>query len=158
MVIPTIAHFVLASIFVFTLTMANLLFTSACGVSAFNIRSGHALARAVVTRLCIGVIIVVVNRIFFTSTTDSVFQNMVSMVLATLFDNGVFLGTETVSYHTNKFAYTDTSMFWLPVLLISLLMYALLTFLLLRFAQWQAVRQNALPPLPSTRKNPAKMA
>jgi hypothetical protein len=157
MLIPTLSHFLLVTLFVIALTMANLLLTAACGVTAFNKHGGVGRARAVATRLlvgvCIWVILSTLNWLVATGVAVAFIMPIIMPVFLPLFDNGVWLGSEIVSYHFNNSYYIDGSGFWLPILLISLCGYALLTLMLLRFAQWQAVRLNALPPNGQNRLN-----
>jgi hypothetical protein len=153
---PTVAHFIVATFFICALTFANLFFTAACGVSSFNKRSGIAMARAIGTRLVI-LIAIIMMTVFIgwllLRNTYTYGFNLVQQIglrsLLTLFENGVSLGGELVSYRYDISIYGDfpnTSALWLPGVLISLAVYALLTYLLVRFARWQAVRLNALPP------------
>jgi hypothetical protein len=151
---PTLPHFIVAVFFICTLTFANLFFTAACGVSAFNKRSSIAMARAIGTRLLIligiGMITVFMGWLLFRGSYDyDVIQQIGLRALATLFDNGVIMGGEAVTY---QYSFSGNSYFpafntlWLPGAFVALAVYALLTFLLLHFARWQAVRLNALPP------------
>ncbi|MEO8611393.1 MAG: hypothetical protein ABI690_26080 [Chloroflexota bacterium] len=149
---PTPLNFLTATVSVFLLTIANLIFTAACGVCAFNKRSTIAFVRSIATRLStiigFSIIVVFTGWLLFRKGSDGtsdVIQYVGSHALLTLFENGVSIGSDIVMYNHN--AYTVV---YLPILLTSLIIYLLLTFLLLRLAQWQAVRQGALPPL--TRK------
>jgi hypothetical protein len=154
---PTLPHFIVATFFICVLTFANLFFTAACGVSAFNKRSSIAMARAIGTRLLILIAIIMVTVFIgwlLFRGMDYIGFNVVQQIglrsLLTLFENGVSLGGELVSYRYDVSIYgdyPDTSTLWFPGVLISLAVYGLLTWLLLRFAQWQAVRLNALPSL-----------
>jgi hypothetical protein len=152
---PTLPHFIVAVFFICTLTFANLFFTAACGVSAFNKRSSIAMARAIGTRLLIligiGMITAFMGWLLFRGSYDfNIIQQIGLRALATLFDNGVIMGGEAVTY---QYSFSGNSYFpefntlWLPGAFVALAVYALLTFLLLRFARWQAIRLNALPPL-----------
>jgi hypothetical protein len=155
-ILQMLLQYVLAGTAVFILTMANLLFTAACGVSAFNKRSGIALARAIGTRLLLVIGFVVLTaalaRLWLYYSYPNILLSMIVMGLFTIFDNGVVIGTELATYSFNNYyaygANTDPVFaIYLPAAILTLFIYALLTFLLLRFAQWQAVRQGALRPL-----------
>jgi len=169
MVLPTLLQFVLAGTAIFVLTLANLLFTAACGVTAFNKRSGVALARVVATRLVIIIGICLTGVLLFrwwdlrANFDEDIVFGIAILSLVTLFDNGVIGSAELAEY---RFSYDaafystgtvqDFAVPFLTAVIVVLLVYALLTWLLLRLAQWQAVRHNALRPLPSNRQNPAK--
>ncbi len=173
LVLPTLLQLIAGGFAVFILTLANLLFTAACGMTAFNKRSGVAVARVIATRLAIIIGICIVGALiyrwwaFYAYYNYSGYNLVVPMIgllsLVTLFDNGVTMGSQFATYRFDQistmYGSEVDSLFavFLPVLLAALVIYGLLTFLLLRFAQWQAVRQNALPPLPTARKNTAKM-
>lgn len=159
---PTVAHFIVTTFFICALTFANLFYTAACGVSSFNKRSSIAMARAIGTRLLI-LIATIMMTVFIgwllLRGIDYIGFNLVQQIglrsLLTLFENGVSLGGELVAYRyvfSGYNEYPEFNVFWLPGVLISLAVYALLTFLLLRFARWQAVRLNALPPVPVRRR------
>ncbi len=150
--IPTPLHFLVSAASVFILTMLNLPFTAACGVSAFNKRSSIGLARAIATRLFIisgiSLITVFTGWLLFRASYNT-FQDIGARVLLAVFDNGVNFGSELVTYRydSRNTYYVNIS---LAALLLTLATYILLTLLLLRLAQWQATCQNALPPLSST--------
>lgn len=161
---PSLPHFIVAVFFICALTFANLFFTAACGVSAFNKRSSIALARAIGTRLLIlitiGLVTVFTGWLLFRGRYEfNIIQQIGLRALATLFDNGVIMGGEAVTYRYSfsDYSFPETNTLWLPGVLVALGVYALLTFLLLRLAQWQAVRLNALPPLPSKHPNSGRM-
>jgi hypothetical protein len=150
----------LAGLAVFVFTLANLFFTAACGVTAFNKRSAVALARAVVTRIGLIFGICLIGFFSLRFLPYYIYASVINPLdivvssLATLFDNGIILGGEiATAQRANGFSYyygpSVDRLFsvFIPSAIVALLIYALLTFLLLRFAQWQAVRQNALPPL-----------
>jgi hypothetical protein len=151
MVVPTIPHFLLSAFFVVALTMANLPFTAACGVSAFSRHEGMGRARAVATRLGVGSGILIslfaLIAIIPEMAARNFFQSVIFPAIRTFADNGVGLGTDIVRYHVSKFNFNDGSPYWLPTFLLSLGIYVLLTLLMLHFAQWQAVRSGALPPV-----------
>ncbi|MEO8611395.1 MAG: hypothetical protein ABI690_26090 [Chloroflexota bacterium] len=143
---------------VFILTMANLFFTAACGVSAFNKRSGLALARAIGTRLILIVALtglaLLILRLFTRYDSPTVIPSIVAFGLLSLFDNGAALGSQLATYRYGGYSAYGVSLsidpvvaIYLPAAFLTLLLYALLTFLMLRFAQWQVVRGGATPPL-----------
>ena len=156
-IVPMLLQLMLAGAAVFILTIVNLLFTAACGVSAFNKRSGVALARAVATRLflviglaLLGLLLV---RFWLNYSYPNVLPSIFVLSLLTIFDNGVTVVTNLATYNFyGNYAYYGSNInpvfaVYLPAAILGLLIYALLTFLLLRLAQWQAVRQGATPPL-----------
>jgi hypothetical protein len=159
--IPTPLNFFTAMASVFAFTMVNLLFTAACGVSAFNKRGSLGLALALSTRilLLVGLSGAIVLFSAFLSTYTmaiapydytflSIWAGIVDFLRAiasTLIENGLSVSAMWVTYHN---VYSPTLSFNLLLASgVAFAFYLLLTVLLLRFAQWQAVRQNALPPL-----------
>jgi hypothetical protein len=143
---------------VLALTLANLCFTAACGVTAFNKRSSIALARAIGTRILIiigiGLLCFLVLRFWVSYSYSYSYPNVIPAIVAvsliTLIDNGLTVGSQIAAYDFYGFSgissINSAFAIFIPAAILALLLYALLTFLLLRLAQWQAVRDNALPP------------
>ncbi len=152
-IVPMLLQFIIAGALVFLLTMVNLCFTAACGVSAFNRRSGIALARAIGTRLFLVVGLALLGLLLLRLWLDSNYSSMVIVLsLLTVFDNGVTIGSQTATYNFYDYYSYGGNInpvlgVYLPALFIALMIYTLLTVLLLRLAQWQAVRNSALPPV-----------
>jgi len=158
---PTLARFLLAAGIVFAFTMVNLPFTAACGVTAFNRRSGVALARAFVTRtlLLVSLAFALIALSWWmlarrTRENDDlwfILDSIVNHTANTLIENGVHVSSMWVTYRS---VYDLEYLSNLPLAILTAFgLYLMLTFLLLRFAQWQVVRYNALPPLSSKRRN-----
>jgi hypothetical protein len=160
MLAPMLLQCLLSGIVVFTFTIVNLLFTAACGVTAFNARSGVALARGIATRMLLLIGIVLTSGLIvrfstfwtYTASAPSLFFSIATISLVTLADNGITVGIQLATYRFYNYysAYGSNIdpvfLVFLPAAIIALLIYLVLTFGLLRFAQWQAVRQSALPP------------
>jgi hypothetical protein len=152
-ILPMLLQFIITGVLIFTLTMVNLCFTAACGVSAFNRRGGIALARAIGTRLFLVIGLGLLGFLLLRLWLDSNYSSMVIVLsLLTIFDNGVIIGSQIATYNFygyNSYGGSINPVFgvYLPAALISLLIYTLLTVLLLRLAQWQAVRNSAIPPI-----------
>jgi hypothetical protein len=154
---PTLWQMLLSGTIVFLLAIANLLFTAACGVSAFNKHGGVALARAIATRLfiLIGTVITLglISQLIYTLSYQNDAASIGAISLITLLDNGVVVGSQLATYSLSNYnpAYgsgVETGLkVFLPAAVLALIIYALLTWILLRSAQNQAVRQGALPPL-----------
>jgi hypothetical protein len=159
---PTLLHFLGAALAVFAFTMVNLPFTAACGISAISARARNSalvLARAISTRLLLILGVSIGMLAIFYFMWARLFQsnyelwaiiNQISVfaqgVGISLLDNGVTIPQELVIYRTDQyFDYQRESLVW--IILISLVIYGLFTWMLLRLAEWLAVRQNALPPL-----------
>lgn len=151
--IPSVIYFGLAAVFVFAVTMANMAFTAASGVAATigqrRPSAAMSLVRAVALRL---LVIFVVILMSLPAILGSLVlsraewpRQLVSAVIVTFVDNGISLGSNLVSWRPS---FVDNPTLYLSFAAVaSLLIYLLLTYILLRVAQWQAVRQNALPPL-----------
>jgi hypothetical protein len=155
-ILPRPQHFILAGLVVAVLTMANLVFTAACGVyaSAETRSSALALLRAIVTRLLVLVALVVLLLMqmgFFFNILHSPnpLQPLFVLVYPTLLDNGVTLGSSLVAYRIDGIP--DMTPDVLATAVISLGLYALLTGLLLWAAQRRAIQQRALPPVDNSR-------
>lgn len=155
---PEAYMFILAALYIFMMTAVNLLFTAACGVSAISARSRSSawlLGRAIATRLLVLLAPVLVGLWAFGAfglwRLDWVSYPL-SWALGTMLENGVNMAGMLVSWRYG--GTPDMNHFWLSSVMINLTIYFLLTWLLLRIAQWQAVRQNALPPLPSESSKP----
>ena len=156
-ILHMLLQYILAGAAVFIFTMTNLLFTAACGVTAFNKRSGVALARAVATRLFLVIGLVLLGLLLISlligyTYSTRILSSTVSSSLVTLFDNGVTVGERLATYNFSNYYTYGTEIdpifaVYLPAAIVALIIYALLTLLLLRFAQWQAVRNGATPPL-----------
>jgi hypothetical protein len=155
-ILHILLQYLLAGIAVFVLTIANLLFTAACGLSAFNKRSGIALARAITTRqlLVIGfaALTFVLSRLWLYYSSSELLPVMILLSLFTVFDNGVVIGVLLPTYNfSNYYPYganiDPVFAIYLPAAILALIIYVLLTVLFLRLAQWQAIRQGALRPL-----------
>lgn len=152
--IVVLLHFALAGTAVFIFTMANLFFTAACGVTAFNKRSGVALARAIGTRLFIivglGLLALLLTRLWINyATYPYLLPSIITISMLSLVDNGAILSSQFAYYSPYDYGPYLNPLFamYLPAILVTLLLYLLLTLLLLRFARWQAVRNGAIPPL-----------
>jgi hypothetical protein len=154
-IVPMLLQCIVAGAAVLMFTMANLFFTAACGMSAFNRRSGIALARAVATRFLLGIGIALFCFLFIRFYMDYSYPNSVPSIIAmglfTIVDNGVAVGSQLATSNFsgyNSYGGSINPVFGvnLPAALIALMIYALLTVLLLRLAQWQAIRNSALPP------------
>ena len=152
--------------FVILMTLLNLGFTAACGLSASadHRNSAIALARAIGTRILIiiaivGIPIGIVYLIRPTYGYDSLWSNIVlsgAQVLATFADNGVVASYALATYNftsyyypADVYTYADTT---LLAMLVAPLAYAFVTALVLRFARRRVIRQGALPPPPKMAK------
>jgi hypothetical protein len=148
---PRLFDFLFVALSVFALTMVNLLFTAACGVSAISNRarsSALTLGRAIGTRVLVIIAVGLVGSIvsvFLGLTRFDLFSNVGGGMLATLIDNGVVVSNQLVQWHTTY--WVDDNLYIYPAVLLSFGVYLLLTVVLLRIGERQAVQQNALPPL-----------
>ncbi len=158
-VLPSALDVLAAGLVVFLLTLANLGFTAACGVLASSeTRSGAlALARAVATRLTILFVALMIlmlpsvildlagwwlDRVQLGSNFS--LMDVLSRTSITLLDNGASLGSELVAYRLGNTSGSTPSA--LAAAILSLAIYGVMTWGLLRMAQRRAVRHLALPP------------
>jgi hypothetical protein len=157
--VPTFAHFLAATVMVFIFTMINLPFTAACGLSAISARARNSalvLARAISTRLLlvlglsVGTLAIMSFMWSNLATRGGVHPwsidttLFIQTVTVTLLDNGLTNASQLTQYRTNPSSFDRRTEFVLPNMLVSIAIYVLLTWLLLRLAEWLAVRQNAL--------------
>jgi hypothetical protein len=154
LILPSASNFGVAALSVFVLTMVNLPFTAACGVSAISARTRNSaltLGRAIGIRLLVLLTPSLVS--FFLAFPlalwrSNFFAQIGGGTLATLLDNGLSVGNQLVGWdHVDPYVDNRDKGALVVVVLLALTAYFLLTILLLRIAQWQATRQNALPPL-----------
>ncbi|HEX2908583.1 MAG TPA: hypothetical protein VHO69_17055 [Phototrophicaceae bacterium] len=160
--IPRAEHLLLAAVLVAALTLVNLGFTAAVGVAASaEMRSPVlTLARALFLRLLVLVVAaallsflaLLLSYLLAETLPIAAFSltewlNRLSIVLV---DNGFSLGAELSNYHWSQPNYPTVADnpvgYGLLAAFTSLALYALFTWMLLRLAQRQAVRQHALPP------------
>jgi hypothetical protein len=162
-IFPTLLQFLLIVGVIFALTMANLLFTAACGVSSFNQRGRLGLIRAIATRFLIlivaGFVSILMSKLLSTLFYPSVPNTLAEFSLLTVFDNGLIIGSDLAATNATRYLPPKPSSlevgltFFLPAAIIALLIYLVLTFVLLRLAQRQTIRQNALPPAKNSTLN-----
>jgi hypothetical protein len=170
--IPPAFNFIPAALGVFALTMMNLPFTAACGVSAMseNIRSSAlTLARAIGIRLLTILAFAIIGLFsgglafgIFSIFLGASINTIAYAALGALIDNGAGMGISLVTYTIRNPAYSfeptfNSSGFWLPSLLLACCIYGFLTWYRLGVAEKQAIKLNAAPPLPSNSRKPAKM-
>lgn len=161
-ILPSASNFGVAALSIFALTMVNLPFTAACGVSAISARTRNSaltLGRAIGIRLLVLLTPSLVS--FFLAFPlalwrSTFFAQIGGGTLVTLIDNGLSVGNQLVGWdHVDPYVDTSDKGALVVVVLLVLIAYFLLTVFLLRMAEWQATRQNALPPLSSiTAKTP----
>ncbi len=164
-IFPSPTEILLAGALIVAFTMLNLAFTAACGVlaSAQIRRSALALARSITLRLLVVLGIALVLSLlqfgltlftsrFFPSSLSSLngVTNIILNVSVTLLDNGVTVATTLGSIKITPLdGYAaDANVQALIAAFLTMGLYLLLTRLLLRLAQGEAVRRQALPPLP----------
>ena len=154
LILPSPSNFAVAAASIFTLTMVNLPFTAACGVSAISAQTRNSaltLGRAIGTRLLIlGVPALIGAFMTFALALwrSQFFTDIVGGTLVTLLDNGFSVGNQLVGWeHMNPYVDNSDKGYLVVVILLAMVAYFLFTALLLRMAEWQATRQNALPPL-----------
>ena len=139
---------------IFMLTMVNLPFTAACGVSAISAQTRNSaltLGRAIGTRLLIlGVPALIGAFMTFALALwrSQFFTDIVGGTLVILLDNGFSVGNQLVGWELmNPYVDNSDKGYLVVVILLAMVAYFLFTALLLRMAEWQATRQNALPSL-----------
>jgi hypothetical protein len=147
---PSLWQFIGAIAAVMALTLANLGFTAACGIIASAVGRGGLLS--LMSGLGLRLIILVGIPILATLLIRPLLRGSLAAlvdptgdILLTLLDNGLSIGMSL-----SRYRYPDEGnfiVFLFPAAVLALALYALLTWLLLRFAQAQLVRQNVLPPL-----------
>lgn len=146
---PSPENILLAGVIGFTMTMANLAFTAACGLSSSgDSRSGAvAVARAIMARLVTLVIAALLlawlSALLATSLTS--LAEFPYQVGITLLDNGTSLVSDLAAFHSSDY-WIDFTTFPFLMAILSLGAYALLTWAMLQTAQRRAVRQRALAP------------
>jgi hypothetical protein len=157
LILPSASNFGVAAVSIFALTMINLPFTAACGVSAISARtrsSALTLGRAIGTRLLILLAPSLMGFLLafpLALWRSQFFAQIGGGTLVTLIDNGLSVGNQLVGWeHTDPYVDTSDKGDLVVVVFLALAAYLLFTVLLLRIAQWQATRHNALPPLSST--------
>jgi hypothetical protein len=171
---PSPLSFLFAGLAIIALTMVNLGFTAACGIlaSAQIRRSALALGRAIALRLLIILSIIVIVfgipsivgtlthwQINLWQTMPGWLNDLIGRVLLTLVDNGCTAGVEFSSTQITYDYGFDNGASGLGYVALAIFItggvYILLTRFLLGVAQWQAVRNQALPP-PSDKVQIAK--
>ncbi len=155
---PTVAHLLAAGLIVAALTMANLIFTAACGVLASSeARSGAwALARALGSRVVLLVAassVLLVLTIMLWNSPLTLLAELITRVASTLLDNGLTLASELIAYRSSYYFGTDTSLYVLAAGVLSVGAYGLLAWSLLMAAQRRLIGRQALPPLETRRDN-----
>jgi hypothetical protein len=163
--IPRIAGVLFSIGFIFLITFLNLGFIAACGLSASpgHSRPSIALARAVGTWLLVvflSVFIPVVIGFILQRTIilgggsasiDTLFAAF-GFSIITMVDNGLVSSAQLISTYISPFNYqyySESNYFLQSIglsIIISVAVYALLTWLMLRYATWSAIRQGALSP------------
>jgi hypothetical protein len=146
--------------FILAVTLLNLGFTAAVGLSASvdHRSSAIALARAFGTRMVVLLTVVLIPlaiayflRLYYlVGTVAGTLGTAIGMVLVTMVDNGVTVSYElmTTSFFRGNLYYADYGMYYLVssglAILAAPLLYVVLTWGVLRFAAWRAVRAGAL--------------
>lgn len=152
--LPAPLDLLLAGVIVFALTLANLAFTAAVGVSASGeARSGAlALVRAIFMRAAL--LIVAAFLLLWLSGMVSLLSfpaaEFPGRVASLLLDNGASLAGELAMYRSDYYGLVSANAV-LPTALLGLVAYALLTWAVLELAQRRAVRLRALPPAENNR-------
>jgi hypothetical protein len=148
--LPGVLEIMLAGVFIALFTLMNLLFTAACGIigSASARHSTAAVLRGVANRaaLTLGPVVAFVFIAIRLQWPSSAFLEVALRSMVTLADNGVTFGIEMVAldYHYPDYADSaSTSGFTVLAAVLSLGVYAALTWFSLRWAEHQAVRAMA---------------
>ncbi|MEZ4669710.1 MAG: hypothetical protein R3E39_17535 [Anaerolineae bacterium] len=160
--LPHPASVVLGGVVVFVLTLAALAFTAACGImgSAISQRSAFALVRAIAIQivLSLGPGLLAAFTLFLLVRSSTFYSSDLYSVMTgtafTLIDNGSILASGLMSVLSPVtragLIISNATLEVVPgdlmlAALLSLLMYAMLTWLALRLAERRAVSQMALP-------------
>lgn len=156
--LPTALHLLAAGLIVAALTMANLIFTAACGVLASSeARSGAwALARALGSRVVLLVAassVLLVLTIMLWNSPLTLLAELITRVASALLDNGLALASELVAYRSIYYFGTDTSLYVVASGVLSVGAYGLLAWSLLVAAQRRLIGRQALPPVERRREN-----
>lgn len=155
---PRLLGVLFTGVFIVVATLLNLGFTAACGLSASpgHSRASIALARAVGTRLGVIFLAVLIPAVVaFVLRTFLTFNGVVIafvFALVTLVDNGLVTSMQLFSINLSAPSYqyylSEQNDLVLGITLgiaIAVAVYVLLTWLMLRYATYSAVRQGALP-------------
>ncbi len=148
--------------FIFVITLLNLGFTAACGVSVSDDHRSTAVAlvRAFGTRslVLVGTVLIPIGiaylfRLYYMiGTLAGALGTAAGLALVTMLDNGLTVSYQmlTTQLFQNTSYYPGLSDFYLIssglAILAAPLLYILLTGLVLRFAGWRAIRAGALRP------------
>lgn len=147
--LPGAIEIVLAAVLITLFTLLNLLFTAACGVmgSAASGRGTTAMLRGLGNRLALtlGPVVIVVFLMIRLNLPTTPFLEVALRSIVTLADNGVTFGIEMVAldYQYQDYETASTTGFTLVAALVSLGLYAALTWFMLRWGERQAVRAMA---------------
>lgn len=163
---PTIMNFVLPMLVILVLTFANGGFSAAIGIlaSLLNKRSSVSMVIAIVLRLVVLIASIIAilwigYRVFYSFWTYDTYSSnsyyddsSIYMVLSifqtaggSLFDNGSSVASLLVT-PVSVYLPSDSRISYLVGLLLALLYYVIAGGIVLRIAQFVAVRQNILPP------------
>ena len=145
--------------FIFLITLLNLGFTAACGLSASvdHHRGSVALARAAGTRsaILIGLFLIPfgiaysLHLSFEVDTLASVLGNTAGYVLTTMVDNGVVLSYQALTVgFLQVYPYVESQYLLIVALAMvaAPILYIILTWAVLRFTRGRAIRAGALRP------------
>jgi len=151
-------------VFIFTITLANLGYTAACGVlaSMSSQRSSSAIARGLVQRTVIALLPIIVLYLVYTqirwwSQPLSLILGLLAASAITLVDNGLSVGSLLVSISYNYMesggspALRDVSVDGILASAMAVVGYALITW----FALWRAERR-AIHEMASPRETPSQ--
>jgi hypothetical protein len=146
---PSPANILLAGVIGFALTMANLAFTAACGVSSSGDArsSAMAMARAIMMRL-VTLVIAALLLVWLSALLATPLVSLAEFpyqVGITLLDNGASLVSDLAAFHSSDY-WVDFPAYPFLTAILSLGAYTLLTWAMLQTAQRRAVRQRALAP------------
>ncbi len=147
--LPGVADILLAGVLISLFTFMNLLFTAACGVmgSASAQRGTMAALSGIANRLAmtLGPVVIFAFLIIRLNISPSPVFEVVIRSMVTLADNGVTFGIEMVAldYQYQDFSSVSTNGFTILAALVSLGMYAALTWFTLWWAERRAVRAMA---------------
>lgn len=162
-VLPSPLKILVGAALVFVLTLASLPFTAACGVlaSAQVKRSALALGRAMGIRILLlltfalgSVLAMGAFRLWQFSLLNEVFGRTISALLV----NGATFGSELSGVQYRVFPINlydglppDGTIYAIAAAIVSAVLYGLLTVFLLQLAQRRVIREQALPPLPTSK-------